>query len=754
MAERPGPAYEGDETHIFVTYAHEDADIVLPQIRWLQDQGFNVWWDEGISPGSAWRAELAQAIRRCSLLLFFVTPNSAVSDHCTREVNFALDEYRRPVLAVHLLETRLSDSLSLGLSDRQAILRHSLEPLDYERKLVSAISTYLDQPTPEISRRAPWRRMPSASAWWMLVVGLLTGGMIAAVATWKIVVPNQSARGALVRFSIDNPLGVTIRKDGSRPLDISHDGARMVFAGQSPNGSAVYLRRLDELVASPLAGTESESDITSVLISPDGESILFLRLDGALKRISIDGGRSSVITSDAMRGMDWAKDGTIVFSSRAGGLMRVSERDSTPSFVTQAKGGERHSHPHVLADGSVLLFVATEGSNFATARIVARSLVTGEQRELIEGWAPSVTTSGHLLFGREDSIWAAPFDSERLELTAPAAPVLNDVHLTLAPGPVFSVADTGAMVYQPEVTDSYRLVWVNRAGTEMEEIALPMSPAIYAQPQISPDGQSALLRVQEPDESQFWLYSFERGTLTKLDYNAVTFLWGPDSSTIFYSRVEGGQVTLVQTNVDGSGPETILIDDQRDQFPTSRSADGDVVFYYECDDFVAACDIGSVTLAEEPVRELLIHSEFSERAPALSPDGRWLAYDSDRSGRYEIYVRPYPNLDDGRWQVSKDGGRNAVWSPDSRTLYYEAGPGETRQLFAVGVSTGADFAAGIPEDLFEFRSAFLTGLVRNHDLHVDGDKFLIATPDLRQAERLIYVDNWLGEVERLVPTDP
>ena len=150
--ERPQPAYGGNEPYLFVTYAHVDADLVYPEIRWLQDQGFNVWWDDGISPGAVWRTEIAQAIRESSLLLFFVTPQSVQSEQCIREVNFGLDEHQRPVLAVHLVDLALPDSLSLSLSGRQAILRHGLEPEDYERKLVSAVATYLEQPVPVLDR--------------------------------------------------------------------------------------------------------------------------------------------------------------------------------------------------------------------------------------------------------------------------------------------------------------------------------------------------------------------------------------------------------------------------------------------------------------------------------------------------------------------------------------------------------------------------------------------------------------------------
>jgi len=156
MAHRPLPAYVGDEPYIFVTYSREDSDLAYPQIRWLQDQGFNLWWDEGIGPGAVWRRELTQAIRGCSLFLYLTTPNSIASEQCTGEVNCARDEHHRPVLAVHLLKTVVPDALAHCLSNGESILQHMLEPADYERKLVSTVTTYLDRPLPEFpARRAP-----------------------------------------------------------------------------------------------------------------------------------------------------------------------------------------------------------------------------------------------------------------------------------------------------------------------------------------------------------------------------------------------------------------------------------------------------------------------------------------------------------------------------------------------------------------------------------------------------------------------
>jgi len=180
--DRPLPAYDGEHPYVFLSYSHEDANLVYPELRWLQDQGFNIWWDEGISPGATWRNELVQALHGCSLILYFITPNSVESEQCIREINFGLDEYHCPVLAIHLVETTLPDALGLSLSDRQAILRHELASEDYERKVISAISAYLEQPIPSgASPRSRHRnRLAQVSLLGLVVVIAL------AIAIWEI----------------------------------------------------------------------------------------------------------------------------------------------------------------------------------------------------------------------------------------------------------------------------------------------------------------------------------------------------------------------------------------------------------------------------------------------------------------------------------------------------------------------------------------------------------------------------------------
>jgi Tol biopolymer transport system component len=750
MTEQPLPAYDGVEPYIFVTYAHEDVELVYPHIRWLQEQDFNIWWDEGISPGASWRTELADAIQGCSLLLYFVTPQSVVSDHCTREVNFALDQHRRPVLAVHMVETELPGALALSLSDRQAILQYAIEPKDYERKLVLAVATYVDQPVPSVSTHAPLRKYPRPT-WSISVMGLLAGAIIASLTTWTVIRQEATKLQPLARFALDLPLGVTIPNTTAQPLVLSADGQIIFFSGNllDNDNTRIYVRALNDLAAKPLPGTASGA--RSLLLSPDGESIIFYDMDdGGIKKIPVSGGRPSTIASNqgAGFGWSWGGDGTIVFSDESA-IMRISESDWTSTTIVAGVKGKRYVQPHILDDGSAVLFTADPSGGYDSSRITAVSMETGRVRDLIDGSNPRVTSRGHLLFVRDHSIWAAPFDSVRLELTGTAAPVLDDVRLNLNSAAVFAVADNGSIVYVASKSASGMLAWVDLKGNQTP---LPVPPALYGQPQISPDGRNAVVRIEQPDRQELWLYSFERGSFNRLHDNVITSLWSADGLKLIYSKSEPGKLTLVQRNVDGTGVEEILIDNKRMQFPTSQSRKGDLILYHECDNYIAACDIGQLTLSEEPTAELILQTEFSELHAALSPDSRWLAYESNRSGRVEVYVRPFPNVDSGRWQVSTEGGRQPVWSSNGKTLYYAAGPGMNRQMMAVGISSERGLNVAIPEPVFDFSSTFLDGIVRNHDLHPDDDRFLIAiTPELK-SERLIYIQNWLDEVERLVPT--
>jgi serine/threonine-protein kinase len=742
MAERPLPAYEGDERYIFVAWTHEDAGLVLPEIRWLQEQGFNVWWDEGISPGAVWRAEVAVAIQHCSLLLYFVTPRAAVSDHCTREVNFALDEHHRPVLAVHLADTTLPGALMLSLGDRQAILRHTLEPADYERKLISAVATYLDQPLPEIPSGKP-RGIARHNALRMTAaISFLLGGGVASLATLGIFDQERETEPVSSRFEIIAPTGVTVL-DGPQPLAISSDGRNIVFGGGVVDRFQLYRRPLEELVGQPIPGTDGGGRIFS--LSPDGGWIAFWHdPDNAIKKIRLTGGAAATITelSNAPIGLSWGSDGAIYFSGGRFGqpLMRVSSDGGEPEILARPESGESFAHPVVTSDASVVLFDV--GWGWTRNRIEALSLSTGERRTIVAGGYPQIVANERLVFRREGAIWMAPFDARRPQVLGSAVPVLEDSRAT-GTARSLAIANDGSIVYLPNTLGpSDTLVWKRLDG---QEVTIPVPPGVYGQPRISPDGTRATVRREN---DSLWVLELEQNTLTMVRRdNVITNLWSPDGTKILYTLVEGTP-NIYWRNADGTGMETRLAASDRAQYPMSRSPDGREVLYYECDPPSRNCDLGRMILGDQPQAELILQTEASESHPALSPDGRWVAYHSDRSGRPEVYVRPYPDIDSGRWKVSDEGGRHPFWSKDGTMLYYNVGDSVDRRMMAVSIDTRHEFAVGNPTPIFGFQQAFRRFL-RSHDLHPDGDRLLMVKPGVGlEVDRLVYVPNWLDEVVR------
>ena len=602
--------------------------------------------------------QVVLAVATC--LLFFVSPKSVESKVCREELEFALDG-DRPVLSVHLEPTPLPDGIKLAIANRQALFRQELEPEDYERKLLSAVATYLDQPLPSIetSLRTPVRKS-SRQISMILAVGcsLLVGG-IAVVGTWMATRPNPPEPKHVVRFPLDLPAGVTLNTTNVwNPFDISSNGQRIVFNGIGNDGiNRLYVRFLNEVVATPIRGAEGE--LGSVHLSPDGEWVAFSdRADGAIKKVRVSGGSPVTIAEYGWGtfGKSWESNDTIIFAPRTyAGLMEVSESGGMPKKLTEPPDPERHGQPHILADGSAVLFSAASSPGASAAyRIAVLSLLDGKQRILTEGSYPQVTSSGHLLFLREGSILAMVFDADRLEVSGVAVPVLEDV-ATLGVFPRFSVAGDGSMVYLPKSAASSgdTLVWLDLDG---HETALTAPPKSYSLPRVSPDGRHVAVTIASEDSSTeaVWLYSIERGTLTPLtpkDDTSIHPIWSPNKK-IIYSSFRDGVVNLDWRNANGTGVEERLTTSSNNQYAFSWSFDEQQVLYQECSPTTTTCDLGRMTPPDESTAELFLATDANERYPVLSPDGHWLAYVSNFSGTDQIYVRPYPETESFREPIS------------------------------------------------------------------------------------------------------
>jgi serine/threonine-protein kinase len=362
-----------------------------------------------------------------------------------------------------------------------------------------------------------------------------------------------------------------------------------------------------------------------------------------------------------------------------------------------------------------------------------------------------------LVYALEDRLLAVAFDAESHTVSGGAVPVVQGVRrvpvsATNTATANYGVSNDGALVYvagDGGVAD-FRLVWVDRQG---RETPLAAPTRAYSQAQVSPDGS----RVAVVIEGDIWVWDNGRGTLTQLTFDAAEELspvWTADGSRIVFAIGEKG---IFWKASDGTGETQPLLDSQGPARPSTWAADGTLLYY-------TGSDIGRLSMVGAPKAETLLGTNFVEARSALSPDGRWVAYESNESGRFEIYVRPFPDVSSGRWLVSTSGGVEPDWAPDGHALFYRtagAGTPDQRLMSVTVEGKAAAFVAYAPEPLFALTGIRLAGLVRNYDVAPDGERFLFtkrlvgASSDAEgsASSRIIVVENWFEELKRLVPVN-
>ena len=387
------------------------------------------------------------------------------------------------------------------------------------------------------------------------------------------------------------------------------------------------------------------------------------------------------------------------------------------------------------------------------------NLETGEQRVLVSGGsAPRYAPTGHIVYGVGGTLRAVGFDLDRLEVTNPnPVPVLDGVVTKSSGAADFDLADDGSLVYVAGVIGGFggrgTLVWVDREGREE---ALEDEPNNYSHVRVSPDGRQLALSFDD----DVWTYDITRGTFNRVTTDSgidQSPIWTPDGARLVFESDRGGSVDLFWTLADGTGtPERIATSAGGDAsttiIPGGWTPDGATLVFGALRG--GNVDIGTVSMAGDLTAHLLIDDEFITAAPAISPDGRWMAYDSTLSGQTEIYVQRFPELGDRRL-ISTSGGRIPRWSPDGTELFYVSLYG--RRMFAVPIVTQPAFRAGVPEVLFEGAYLAPAGTNRPYDLTPNGDRFVMiktgSTSD-GDAPQIVLVQNWFEELTRLVPTDP
>jgi eukaryotic-like serine/threonine-protein kinase len=612
---------------------------------------------------------------------------------------------------------------------------------------------------------------------WVAVTAILSI-IVAGVAVWNLRTPKPLQ---VVRFDCELP---EFQQTLMRVLAVSPDGKQFTYG----TNKGLCLRSMDELAAKLIAGTEGAS---TAFFSPDGQWIgYFSQSDRKLKKIAVSGGAPVALCDvTSFAGASWFEDNTIVYGQRGGDIMRISADGGTPASLVKAKSGTLSS-PQVLPGGKSLLYTLMDND---PGKIMVQSLKSGDSKELFAGRNARYLPTGHIVYGSESglgriNISAVPFDLDKLEATGGAVLIVEGVGQ-------YSVSDSGTLVYTEgrRVTlssEQRTLVWIDRNGNE-ESLGVP--PKTYAFPRVSPDGTQVALTIAEVTKSNIWIWDLARKVMTPLTLDETTDafpLWTPDGNRIFFSKIGMGKNGVYWKAANGTGKEERLIPvTDRSLSPSSWSRDGKTMILEDTAGSVgsmgmiigrgllagrgmieafasrggssfgggatgSASDIIVLPMEGERVKKPLLQEKFLEINPQVSPDGRWMAYTSNESRQNQVYVRPFPQVESGRWPVSTNGGSEPRWSHTGRELFYRGDD----SMMAVAVETEPTFKLGVPKTLF--KGAYYSYMSHNWDLSRDGKRFLMIKPMQSTSEtsaappprpKITIVVNWFEELKQRVP---
>jgi Tol biopolymer transport system component len=593
--------------------------------------------------------------------------------------------------------------------------------------------------------RASERRRASARALAAAGAAFVIAGVVARPLGWWPTSEPALPPPSPARFVIDTP-GLP---NGNAPGHVlSPNGSILIYVAEQAGVVRLYRRRMDELEPQPIPGTEGGGQ---PFFSPDGRWLGFYA-DGQLKKVALTGGDPIVICEcQRHAGATWGPDGTIVLGELPPyGLMKVSSEGGVPTPFSELQEGEANDWaPTFLPNGSAVLFVSNRpGDREIHRKIVVERTDTHERRELFDGITPHYLPTGYIVFMRQNSdvLWVVPFDAERLEVTGEAVPALAGVRVSAANGTHFAVAQDGTLAYVPGTVHGReaRLVWRAKDGRTQPLLDQPLG--FPRSPRLSPDGTRLAAYVSPPGENSLndiWIYDLQGDRppvkLTVWGGSNLFPVWTPDGTKIaFLSAPWAGATTRNLPNrkvglswvpADGSAQSPELL--APDGVPQAWSPDGAELVIAR-DTEAAGRDLWIFSVADRAERPL-IATRYNEDDAALSPDGEWLTYVSDRTGQAEVYVQRYRGGAPTR--VSRDGGQQPVWARNGRGLYYQNG---ARIIFVAVTITGDSLRLGPPEQLFE------GGIVPSGMLYAD------RTFDVAPDGRLVVLDLGAPTVERIV----
>ena len=616
--------------------------------------------------------------------------------------------------------------------------------IEIEDAIASPKDSGATQAAPAFTSKLPW------------AIGAVTAALaiIAVVTSWVAWRSTRPVERPLVRLDVDLGPGVSLGSVAGADEILSPDGTRLVYVSQG----RLFTRRLDQPNITELAGTQGAY---VPFFSPDGQWVAFFTA-GKLQKISVDGGSAITLCNATNgRGGSWGEDGNIIaMLSTSGGLSRIPSAGGPPTFVTDLQTGEAtHRWPQILPGGKAVLFTASQSPTaFDSANIDVMSLADHRRKTLVRGGTfGRYLPSGHLVYVSQGTLFAVPFDMDRLEVHGTPAPVLDHVGYSAAFGSAqFDFSQTGTLIYRSGGAGGGLLTvaWLDGAGKAQTLLA---KPGNYGRPSMSPNGQRLALEVTEGPGTDIWLYDWQRDTMTRLTFGGTAQgpVWSPDGRYIAF-LAPGGGIYLIRS--DGSGKPQPLTQSKNIQVPWSFTPDGKRLAVYE-QDSKSSFDLWTVPLESDGAGlragkpEVFLQTPADERTPSFSPDGRWLAYVSDESGTFQVYVRAFPDKG-GKWQISNSGGWLPMWSRNGHELFFEAL--DNHIMVTAYTVKGDSFVADKPRLWSEKQIEGLTLISKNVDLAPDGKRIValmpVETAEAQKAQNhVIFLENFFDEVRRKVP---
>jgi len=642
------------------------------------------------------------------------TASDAISAILTRDPDWAALPDSTPAQLRRLLRRCLARDVTRRLR-HAGDLRIELDEI--------ASSPWADDGAPP----PPARPNPSVLVPWAIAAAASLEAVWLGWRTWNA--PNTGGSIALptTRLEFSLPSGLELFPSTARTVLVSPDGKSIVFVGTSGGTRQLFLRRLDQFESTPLAGTVGA---TTAAFCMDGQSLAFVTAGGELKALSLTDGLVAVLTKDAsvLYGATCAAD-RIIFT-RAGALWAIARAGGEPVHLTSLTSGEqRHAWPSVLADGRTVVFTVETSSG---TRLEAVTLDKNERRLVLDQASMGRSgPGGRLFFYRDGRMLSAAFDASTSTLTGSPAPVL-DIPPDLNGGtPVADVSPAGVMVSSLD-SPQRRLVWVSRQGAEQPVTDTPRS---YLNPRLSPDGTRVLVQA-----GGIWVHDLRRNVVERvptLSAAANAFpIWLADGKTVMHRSGVGLRVQ----STDSNAPGRTLAGTTEFDYPSAVTSDGKTLVLQRSSP-ETSFDVLVAPIADTTRATALLRTPAYEAGARLSRDGRWLVYVSNESGRNEIYVRLFAGSD-RRWQVSSGGGTQPVWNPDGKEIFYRIGD----RMMAVGLTADGDqLRLSSPHQLFARAYAYGAGItIANYDVTQDGQRFLMVSEDVTVG-RLRVILNWRAD---------